>query len=1268
MSWRTCLCGCLLLAVLAGMPAAAGEITADAVRFRNFGIASGLSQVTCRAFLQDEQGFIWIGTQDGLNRFDGYNFKVYYRDRGNPNAIGDSHVTALALAEHGAIWVGTVAGGLSRLDPATDEIQVYRHLPDRPDTLASDGVAALLRRSDGTLMVATSNGNLQTLSPGASLFQRLAPPAGSTLGVIRAIVEGADQTLWLGGSEGLWQYRPAHAQWQHISNSAGISGDIQALAAAKDGGVWIGTTRSGLLRMDAAGRIQSHYRAGSDAEGTLPDDQIRSLLMTRSGDLWVGTMNGLAIYRPDSDAFLTWRYDAGDAGSPAGNRIATLFEDRDGLLWIGSWTGGFSIHNPATQAVRLIRAHGRDRTSLPASPVRALWMDADGTLWMGVLEGGGLVHYDPKVGVLQRWIHDADDPASLGSNAVQAIARTPDGSLWVGTQGAGLSRMRSDGSGFDQFRRADGAGSDLQDNVVQVLYIDKSGTLWAGFESGGLARWRGEGKGFQVYLHDPADPASLGSNSIYSMTESSRGEFWVGTFGGGLARMDRQTGRFERFREQPGQLDSISHNSISMIVETHDGTLWIGTQGGGINRLIRAPDGQIRFAAIGKRDGLGADAIGVLVEDRQGILWIGTTVGVNAYDPKTGEVRSFSASDGMDRSGYFIGSVARGPDGEIYLGGLRGALAFHPERLPQRVHTPRVVYTELRLDNRSVRLQRDDPASPLARAINAVNDLHVAPIHTGIAVDFSALDFANPDGVRYSFILDGFDRDWISAPQQPRTAAYTNLAPGEYRLRARARDGEGGDFGPESSLTIHVEPALWRTPGAIATYAFVLALLAWLAWRRTRARWEREHVAAEAIRRSEERLKLALWGSRDELWDLDLRTGKMERENLLPILGALSTVQFQSRDVFLAQVHPDDQPDVLSALNRHVQGQSDFYENTYRMRSLDGGWCWVLSRGFAVERDNNGRALRMVGTSRDVSASAESAEALRKLNDELEHRVEERTRALRLSNRELQFTLDELKQMQKQLVEAEKMAALGGLVAGIAHEINTPLGIGVTAASHLEDETRRLMQLFAENKVSRAVMDAYQSDALQSSQLILSNLRRAGQLIKSFKQVAVDQSSEQAREVHLKTYLEEILVSLGPALKKTPHTVSMKCPEDLQIYTYPGAVSQIVVNLVMNSLIHAFDGIAQGHIQIQCEGYDEEWLLLYRDNGVGMTDEIRQRVFDPFFTTKRGQGGSGLGLHVVYNLVTQLLHGSLDCVSAPGRGVEFQIQMPRRVVKDAPPK
>lgn len=1251
----------LLLTVLMSISTRglASDATVDSVRFRNFGISSGLSQVTARALLQDEQGFLWIGTQDGLNRFDGYNFKVYSRDRRDASSLADNHITALVRGERGEIWIGTVSGGLNRMNPADEQITVYRHQPGQDGSLAADGVVALLRANDGRVWVSTTAGGLQTVDPLRGRFEAIGP-ASERMGVVRGMAEGADGNLWFGGSKGLWNYRVADGRWLKVAIEEAGLGDIQALATDLQGTVWAGTTRSGLWHLDAEGQVLASYRSNGARSDALPNDQVRALLSTRDGQLWVGTMNGLAIHQRDSDRFLTWRYDAGDAGSPAGNRIAALYEDRDGLIWIGSWTGGFSIHNPATQVVRLIRAHGRDQTSLPASPVRALWMDHDGSLWMGVLEGGGLIHYDVERGVLQRWTHDPDDPESLSGDVVQSIARTPDGRLWVGTQGAGISRLRADGKHFDHFKRGDQPGS-LRDNVIQVLFIDHAGELWVGSETGGLAHWRGDELGFESYQHDPNDPHSLQTNSIYALAETRDGSFWVGTFGAGLARFDRASGRFQHFREEPGNLQSISHNSVTVVLESHDGTMWVGTQGGGLNRVERAAGGALRFDAIGKREGLGAEAIGTLVEDRDGILWIGTTVGVNSYDPVTREVRSFSASDGMDKSGYFIGSVARGPDGSVYFGGLRGVLAFHPQRLPQRGEAPRVVLTELRLNNAPVRLRHVDPASPLVNAIHAVDELKLPPGLSSIALDYSAMDFANPDGLRYAYRLDGLDQDWILSSGLSRTAAYTNLSAGDYLLRVRVKDGEGGDFGDETQLRLSVEPPVWRSNTALAAYLAVGALLSAIVWRSTRRRWERERLAAESIRRSEERLKLALWGSRDELWDLDLRTGLMDRENILPIISQSAQVYFASREQYLQFVHPDDQPDVLNALNQHVLGESDFYESTFRMRTLDGSWCWVLSRGFAVERDASGRALRMVGTARDVSATAESAEALRRLNDELEQRVEERTRALRLSNRELQFTLGELKNMQKQLVESEKMAALGGLVAGIAHEINTPLGIGVTAASHLEDATRELMRVIADGQITRATLSTYQADALHSAQLILSNLRRAGQLIKSFKQVAVDQSSEQAREIDLKSYLEEVLVSLGPALKKTAHKIQIKCPEDLHVRTYPGAVSQIVVNLVMNSLIHGFEGIVQGEIRIECQSYDEEWLLLYRDNGVGMSEEVRQRVFDPFFTTKRGQGGSGLGLHVVYNLVTQLLRGSLDCISSPGQGVEFQIQMPKRV-------
>ena len=276
---------------------------------------------------------------------------------------------------------------------------------------------------------------------------------------------------------------------------------------------------------------------------------------------------------------------------------------------------------------------------------------------------------------------------------------------------------------------------------------------------------------------------------------------------------------------------------------------------------------------------------------------------------------------------------------------------------------------------------------------------------------------------------------------------------------------------------------------------------------------------------------------------------------------------------------------------------------------------------------------------------------LRDLNDSLENKVKARTS-------ELQESLDRLRQTQDQLVESEKMAALGGLVAGVAHEINTPVGIGVTAASHLEDKTKKFAAIYESGKLSRSDFENYIKVAIETSKMILSNMNRAASLIQSFKQVAVDQSSEEIREFKVKEYVNEILTSLTPKLKKTQHKLIVDCADNIVMNSFPGAMSQIMTNLLINSLKHGFDGIDEGVINITITKENDNLLLVYKDSGVGISEEHLKKIFDPFFTTKRGQGGSGLGMHIVYNLVTQTLGGKIQCTSKIGEGATFKLEMP----------
>lgn len=336
-----------------------------------------------------------------------------------------------------------------------------------------------------------------------------------------------------------------------------------------------------------------------------------------------------------------------------------------------------------------------------------------------------------------------------------------------------------------------------------------------------------------------------------------------------------------------------------------------------------------------------------------------------------------------------------------------------------------------------------------------------------------------------------------------------------------------------------------------------------------------------------------------------------------------------------------------SQLDLWTEGKKSAFETA--LRWTDGTMIYCLLKGTPIR--SNGRVIGSFVMISDITERKIAEEEIRKLNEELEQRVMERTAQLRKS-------LENLKNTQAQLVQSEKMAALGGLVAGVAHEINTPVGVSVTATSFLENEHGKIMQQHESGQLTAADIGAYLKKGSEAIRMIAANLKRAGNLVSSFKQVAVDQSSENQRKFFLKQYIEEILVSLSPKFKRTRHAIEVNIPEELAVNSYPGALSQIITQLVTNTQIHGFDGIEEGKITLHVTRKENEIILVYHDTGKGMDQKILDQIFDPFFTTKRSHGGTGLGMHVVYNLVTQTLHGKITCESAPDRGATFIIIMP----------
>jgi signal transduction histidine kinase/ligand-binding sensor domain-containing protein len=1243
-----------LAALMLAVPAYAGPDVpgVTTVRFRNYGVDQGMSQPSAVQIEQDHTGFIWIATQDGLDRFDGYGFRVYKHLRGDPWSLADNHITALAVDADGSLWVGTQAGGLDRYDPLLDRFEAFVADPTRNDAIAGNQVTALMLDHRNWLWIATTTGKLQWLDP--STRHIIDTPLGlqPALASVHALVEAADGSVLIGTQTGLWRCdaNASHLREIHV-DSAPLN--VQALALSREGEIWVAAAGTGLRRLDKDGKLLARYRRAG-ADHALPDDDVRG--MRFDGNLlWLATKTGgLVQLDPANDRLRQFRHDPAEPGSIGANRQQSVFIDHEGLLWAGSWTNGVSVHDPRTESFATVRPAPNEPRSLPVASVTAIVADPDGMLWIAVAERAGLVKFDPSIGVVKHFTPD-DGAGAIPQNLVQSMTRTRDGNLWLAMTAGGLARLPPGGSSFVLYKHdANDPDSLASDDLLHVAH-DRNGTLWVGTVDAGLDELCEGCKRFRHHRHDSLRPDSIGDGPVGAVFEATNGDLWVALRPGGLDRYDRAQEHFEHFRAHPQDPYSISNDAVTALMQDSRGELWIGTQGGGLNHLLPASAAP-RFEAITTAEGLAADAIGAIFEDGAHALWFSTTVGISRYDPATRRVTNFGAHEGALAQGYFIDDHAVLADGRLMFGGPAGATIVDTAAV-KALPAPTPILTGVLLDNQPVELRWRNEQSPLQSAPWTTGPAVLNYRQKNVSFEFSALSYGDPESIEYSYLLEGHDSGWINTGASRRVATYTNLPAGDYRLRIRARlDGDAWSE-REATMPIRVMPAPWWSPLAVLGYSAALMLLVGLVGWRTRENLRRQMLAQRAVRASADRLKLALWGSGGELWDVDLRSGTVLRENRIEYLAAGSGGAHKMRE-YREYVHPDDLPDLERTLAAHLRGDNDFLEVTYRSPDLNGDWRWLLSRGRVVERTTGGRAVRLVGTTQDITILKRAEDELRKLNEELETRVDARTVDLRKANTDLRHTLEQLTLAQHQLLESEKMAALGGLVAGVAHEINTPLGVTVTAASHLQEEAGRIARLASQNALTPDQIAQFHSAANESSEIILRNLNRADRLIKSFKQVAVDQSSEERRTIELGAYLNEILISLGPAFKKTAHSVHVDCPEPLSLNTYPGAFYQIVSNLLMNSLNHAFAPGQAGEIIIAIRQDGDHVVLRYRDNGKGMSEDVRSRIFEPFFTTRRGQGGSGLGMHVVYNLVTQLLKGQIHVDSAPGTGTSFEIVLP----------
>jgi signal transduction histidine kinase/ligand-binding sensor domain-containing protein/CheY-like chemotaxis protein len=803
--------------------------------FEHLTMRDGLSMSTIYCILQDSQGYIWLATEGGLNRYDGYSVRQFRRERGNEHGLASDYVWSIAEDSQGDLWLATDGGGVARWDRRTETFQQFRHDPRQPQSLASDGVRALLIDSKGLIWAGTKDHGLDIIDPrtGTARHYRHRDSDAYSLpsDAIGALYTDHEGRIWVGSDGGLSRYdatADGFVTYGEAMSAAKIS-DLRVRAIREDhtGALWIGTVSGGLARLDQNGSRLTVFRHDSSNPRSLSHDHVWSVLEDDAQRLWIATADGLDLLDRSSDSFVRYGHDADNPQSLRDADALSLYQDRGGVLWVGTREGGASHWNPRSW---LLGHYFSD--AFRGAQIESFAEDGAGKVWVGTI-GAGLIEIDTRTG---RERHYGADKSSgspqLSDDRVMALLNDHQGSLWIGTMSGGLDRLDLASGKVRAYRSTASDPSTLPADGVMALYEDRLGTLWVGTFRGGLASIDRASDKITRYPFGAAAANSLSSSKASAIVEDALGNLWIGTPGGGLNLLDRKSGHFYAYRRDDRDPKSLSDDTVYALHIDPHGDLWVGTAGGGLDRVIgtSAKPEAVHFENQSGLRGMPSQVVWGIESDREARLWLSTNNGLARFDTRLHTVKIFHQVHGLQDDEFNVNAHFRSADGILYFGGNHGFNAFSPDLVASEGPAPSVVLTM------ASKLNQPMTAHELP---SATRPLALAYDDKLVTLDFSALDFTSPADNHYSYRLEGFDNDWIDAGTMHR-ATYANLDAGNYVFKVRAANADGIWSDKSLSIPVRVAPAPWNTVAARIAYLLIgIAVLAYL-WRFQRQRRERE--------------------------------------------------------------------------------------------------------------------------------------------------------------------------------------------------------------------------------------------------------------------------------------------------------------------------------------------------------------------------------------------------------------------------------------------
>lgn len=849
------------------------------IRFEHLTLDQGLSQNSVLCILQDRRGFLWFGTEDGLNKYDGYKFTVYRYNPQDSNSLSDNHIMSLCKDDSGSLWIGTKDGGLNRFNPKTGKFNHWRHDAQDSASLSSNHILSVFIDNSGDVWCATYGSGLSKFDGKSKKFinwkNNTAHPTSLSNNYIYDIFEDHSGNMWFATYNGLSCLKAENkinglfsSYFHDAKKASGISHNriwtIYESSYNGDTLLWVGT-QSGLNYYDP--HSDSFYRFYPEPANPASQKNSVNSIIQQKNTLWIGTFKGL--FRLDLNHikekmlarkkinYESFFQNPNNRYSLNENFISSLFLDISGTLWIGTFGGGINKYASGNQKFKLWVSELNNPASLSNSGIRSICETDDGLLWIGT--NNGLNLFNRQTGKCRRFVHNANDRQSIAADYIASLYKSNDGGLWLGSYGGGLSKMYRDQNGRIRFKQWDSSSGQFIHNYIQALYQDTTGVLWMGTWGGGLYSLNPATSEIHNWVPDSENPFSISHNDVWCIYEDKRGNLWIGTYGGGLNLFDRERNRFYNWRYKVGNPNSLSHNTVYAIYQYSQETaqtLWIGT-GGGLTRMEVAFSQEkdslyppkVRFTQYTMQHGLPNNVIYGILEDPHGNLWLSTNKGLSCFDPQRETFYNYDVHDGLQSNEFNAGAYFQSASGMMFFGGVSGLNGFYPDSLTKNSYIPPVVITDFQLFNKSVEI---GASSPLKAPVTESEQIILNYRQNIFSFEFAALDYTAPQKNRFAYKMERFEQDWNYVDR--RFASYTGLPAGEYTFRVIASNNDGLWNREGAKIKIVITPPPWKTWWAYLIYAIVF-LFGLVVWRRLDLKKQRSKEE-ERLRREREAAEL----------------------------------------------------------------------------------------------------------------------------------------------------------------------------------------------------------------------------------------------------------------------------------------------------------------------------------------------------------------------------------------------------------------------------